>query len=267
MSFLKAPRPPSRASTSMARRRPALLGAIRARQPRHPRPASGHASRHQETVTRYGVLLYVYTRRPHASSTSPPGPAVLPLPVLEEAQRDLAGAAGRRHVGARDQPSVDRRSKAFWRRPRPTCGRSRASRTTTAAVSPGRRQSAVLDGADEPAAAGRVRRLHRDRHLGAEGGRRKRRRSGAVNIAATTETDNFTRVPRQDEIQLTPGCGLRAHDVEQHHLRAPSGRSCPRSATRRSSATRRPTSSAGRSTSRAMRSSMPVLRRTSALPG
>ncbi len=31
------------------------------------------------------------------------GPAVLPLPVLEQAQRETAGAAGMRSVGAGDQ--------------------------------------------------------------------------------------------------------------------------------------------------------------------
>ena len=111
------------------------------------------------------------------------------------------------------------------------------------AVPAGRREPAVLDGADEPAPAGRDGRLHRDRRLGEEGdqggeegrrGQRGRRRPKA---------DNFNRIPAQDELPLTPGARLRPHDVEQHDLRHASGTTCQTSATCRWSATPRRTSS------------------------
>ncbi len=44
-------------------------------------------------------------------------------------------------------------------------------------------------------------------------------RVGSVKIAATTKEGNFARVPRQDELKLLGGRGLRPHDVEQHDLR------------------------------------------------
>ena len=71
-----------------------------------------------------------------------------------------------------------------------------------------------------------------------------------MKIAASTEAENFTRVPAQDELKLDPGAayvhfttnntiyGTQWHDAAR------------RPATCRSSPTRRPTSSAGRSTSR-----------------
>ena len=42
---------------------------------------------------------------------------------------------------------------------------------------------------------------------------------GNVHVAATTKAEQFTRIPRAEEIVLTPGRGVRAHDVEQHDLR------------------------------------------------
>ena len=35
------------------------------------------------------------------------GPAVIPVPVLEEAQRDMLSLPGRRHVGDGNQPSLE----------------------------------------------------------------------------------------------------------------------------------------------------------------
>ena len=45
------------------------------------------------------------------------------------------------------------------------------------------------------------------------------KRVGGVKIAASTEAENFTRVPRQDELKLDPECRLRALHDEQHDLR------------------------------------------------
>ena len=75
-------------------------------------------------------------------------------------------------------------------------------------------------------------------------------RVGTVNIAASTESENFARIPRQDELTADARRRVRALHDEQHDLRhrveeRARGRRC---AARR--ATRRPTCSAGRSTSR-----------------
>ena len=79
------------------------------------------------------------------------GPAVLPLPVLEEAQRDLLALPG---VGM-SVLEISHRSKTFERDHRRGRGRPPRARRHPGelprAVPAGRRQHAVLDGADEPA--------------------------------------------------------------------------------------------------------------------
>ena len=80
-------------------------------------------------------------------------------------------AAGRRHVGARDQPSLEGRSTRSSRAAEADIRElGRHAGRLPRAVPAGRRQPAVLDGADEPAARGRHRRLHRHRRVVAEGG-------------------------------------------------------------------------------------------------
>ena len=168
----------------------------------------------------------------------------------DPAQSDLA--AGRRHVDSRNQPSfegVRSDPRAGGSRHAPA---GRHSVELSRALSPGRREPAVLDGADEPADAGRDRRLHRLRILGREGdqgseeGRHRERRrhhEGRELLARAAAV----------RAEADAGRRVRAHDVEQHDRRHRVQGSCPRSATSRSSATRRPTCSAGRSTSRATR--------------
>ena len=83
------------------------------------------------------------------------GPAVLPLEVLEQAQRDLLSLPG---VGM-SILEISHRSKPFddiieGLRGGPAHA-GRDSGRLPRAVPAGRRQPAVLDGADEPAAAGR----------------------------------------------------------------------------------------------------------------
>ena len=189
------------------------------------------------------------------------GPAVLPLPVLEEIQRDLVALPG---VGM-SVLEISHRSKAFEDDPRR--GRSRHPRAgrhpveLQGAVSAGRREPAVLDGADEPARRRADRRLHRLRIVGGEGdqgseeGRHGQRRGddqGRELLAAA----------RSSRAEADAGRGVRPHDVEQHDRGHRVPARCPTSATRRSSATPRRTCSAGRSTSRGTRSSTPARRRT-----
>ena len=98
------------------------------------------------------------------------GPAVLPVEVLEEAQRDSSALPG---VGM-SILEISHRSKAF---DEIIQGCEADMRTLggipdelQGAVPAGRRQPAVLDGADEPAAGRRLGRLHRHRRVVAEGG-------------------------------------------------------------------------------------------------
>ena len=100
------------------------------------------------------------------------GPAVLPVPVLEQAQRDLLALPG---VGM-SVMEISHRSKTF----EDLLNGAKADIRALAGVpdelqgadAAGRRQPAVLDGADEPADAGRDGRLHRHRHVGGQGGQR-----------------------------------------------------------------------------------------------
>ena len=48
-----------------------------------------------------------------------------------------------------------------------------------------------------------------------------------MNIAASTESENFARIPRQDEMKLTPDAAYVHMTTEQHAVRAPSGQALP----------------------------------------
>ncbi len=132
------------------------------------------------------------------------GPAVLPLPVLEEAQRDLVALPG---VGM-SVLEISHRSKPF---------------------------DAIIQGAEADFRA--LARIPEGYHvLFLQGGAstqfsmvpmnllaagatadyivtgswskkavKEAKKVGAVNVAATTEAENFARIPRQDELKLTPG--------------------------------------------------------------
>jgi phosphoserine aminotransferase len=132
------------------------------------------------------------------------GPAVLPLPVLEEAQRDLVSLPG---VGM-SVLEISHRSQAF---------------------------DEVIQGAETDFRA--LARIPEGYHvLFLQGGAslqfsmvpmnllpagatadyvvtgswskkalKEAKKVGAVNVAATTEAENFARIPRQDELKLTPG--------------------------------------------------------------
>ena len=133
------------------------------------------------------------------------GPAVLPVPVLEEIQRDLLALPG---VGM-SMLEISHRSKAF----EAILAQAEADIRALAgipvelqgAVPAGRRQPAVLDGADEPARRRRDRRLHRHRLVGREGDQgseegRHRQRRGVDQGARTTRACRA-----QAELKLTPG--------------------------------------------------------------
>ena len=113
----------------------------------------------------------------------------------------------------------------------------------------GRRQPAVLDGADEPARAGGDGRLHRHRDRGRTRRSRKPRRSGRSTSPARPRRTTTRAFPRQSELKLTPGAAYVHITTQQHDRGHGVEDAAGRRATCRSSRTRRPTSSAVRSTS------------------
>ena len=132
------------------------------------------------------------------------GPAVMPVSVLEEIQHDLLALPG---VGM-SILEISHRSTIF----ESILARAEADIRTLAgvpaklqgALPAGRRQHAVLDGADEPAGAGRHGRLHRQRLLGREGVQGSKK-IGNARLAASTKAENYVRLPLQQELQLTDG--------------------------------------------------------------
>jgi phosphoserine aminotransferase len=132
------------------------------------------------------------------------GPAILPLPVLEEAQRDLLGLPG---VGM-SVLEISHRSKPFDDIIQGCEADIRAlagvpenykvlflqggaslqfSMVPMNLMPPGGSADYILTGSWSEKAA------------------KEAKKVGTVNIAATTESGNFARIPRQEEIKLTPG--------------------------------------------------------------
>lgn len=132
------------------------------------------------------------------------GPAVLPLPVLEEAQRDLVALPD---VGM-SVLEISHRSKTFedilarTEQDIRTLGRVPAnykilflqggaslqfSMVPLNLLLPGSTADYIVTGA------------------WAQKALKEAQRVGAVHVAATTEREQFSRIPRQDEITLTPG--------------------------------------------------------------
>ena len=125
------------------------------------------------------------------------GPAVLPLPVLEEAQRDLIALPG---VGM-SVLEISHRSKPFdeimqaAEADMRVAGRHSIQLQDSAPA--GRRESAVLDGADESA---RRPGTTADYIVTGDWGKKalkEAKRVGATNVAATTEAGNFKEIPAQ----------------------------------------------------------------------
>jgi len=132
------------------------------------------------------------------------GPAVLPLPVLEEAQRDLLALPG---VGM-SVLEISHRSKPFDEILQGVEGDIRRlanvpdnykvlflqggaslqfSMVPMNLMTPGAAADYIITGVWAQKAA------------------KEAKKVGAVNIAATTESENFARIPRQDEIRIGAG--------------------------------------------------------------
>src|SRR3989475_182027 len=132
------------------------------------------------------------------------GPAVLPLPVLEEIQRDLVALPG---VGM-SILEISHRSKTF----ESILERAEADIRTLGAVPANYRVLFLQGGASTQFSMVPMNLLtsgstadYIDTGSWAEKAIKEAKKVGAVNIAATTKADNYSRVPAQSELNLTPG--------------------------------------------------------------
>jgi phosphoserine aminotransferase len=132
------------------------------------------------------------------------GPAVLPLPVLEEAQRDLVALPG---VGM-SVMEISHRSKAF----EDLLGKAKDDIRALANV-PANYKILMLQGGASlqftmvpmnllgPGATAD----YIDSGSWADKAIKEARKVGHVNVAATTKGDNYSRLPDAGELKLTPG--------------------------------------------------------------
>jgi phosphoserine aminotransferase len=131
------------------------------------------------------------------------GPAVLPLPVLEEAQRDLISLPG---VGM-SVLEISHRSKAF----EDILARAEADVRTLGRVPDNYKVLFLQGGASMQFSMVPLNLLTEGRaadYIVTGGWSQKAvkeaKRVGSVNIAGSTEAENFSRIPRQDELTLDP---------------------------------------------------------------
>jgi phosphoserine aminotransferase len=131
------------------------------------------------------------------------GPAVLPLPVLEEAQRDLISLPG---VGM-SILEISHRSKAF----EDILARTEADLRTLGSIPASHKVLFLQGGASLQFSMVPMNLLTSGRTADyivtggwAQKAVKEAQRVGTVHVAASTESENFARIPRQDEIKLTP---------------------------------------------------------------
>jgi phosphoserine aminotransferase len=132
------------------------------------------------------------------------GPAVLPLPVLEQIQRDLLALPG---VGM-SILEISHRSKTF----EAILEQAVADIRAIGAVPPNYHVLFLQGGASTQfsmvpmnllAASGTADYI--DTGSWAEKAIKEAKKVGTVNVAATTKADNYARIPAQSELKLTPG--------------------------------------------------------------
>ena len=131
------------------------------------------------------------------------GPAILPVPVLEEAQRDLVALPG---VGM-SVLEVSHRSKAF----EAILARTEADLRTLGTVPSNYKVLFLQGGASLQFSMVPLNLLTDGRAADyivtggwAQKAVKEAKRVGPVNIAGTTEAEQFSRIPRQDELTLDP---------------------------------------------------------------
>jgi phosphoserine aminotransferase len=135
------------------------------------------------------------------------GPAVLPVPVLEEAQRDLVTLPG---VGM-SVLEISHRSKAF----EAILARTEADVRTLGNVPSNYKVLFLQGGASLQFSMVPLNLLGPDQSADyivtggwAQKAVKEARRVGTVNIAGSTESENFSRIPRQDELTLDPNAAF-----------------------------------------------------------
>ena len=131
------------------------------------------------------------------------GPAVLPVPVLEEAQRDLVALPG---VGM-SVLEISHRSKTF----EDILARAEADIRTLGGVPATHKVLFLQGGASTQFSMVPMNLLTSGTTADyivtggwAQKAVKEAQRVGTVHIAGSTESENFARIPRQDELQLTP---------------------------------------------------------------
>ena len=152
------------------------------------------------------------------------GPAVLPLPVLEQAQRDLVALPG---VGM-SVMEISHRSKTFDE----IIQGAEADMRALAGIPANYKVLFLQGGASLQFSMVPMNLLTpgttADYILTGDWGKKalkEAKRVGATHVAATTEDGNFKRIPKQDEIRLTPGAAYvhmtsnnTIHGTEWHFL-------------------------------------------------
>jgi phosphoserine aminotransferase len=153
------------------------------------------------------------------------GPAVLPLPVLEEAQRDLMALPG---VGI-SAMEISHRSRTFE-----DLLHQAIDDIRTLADVPAHYRVLMLQGGASLQFSMVPMNLLRagqtadyiDTGSWAEKAITEARRVGTVNIAATTRGDNYARIPAQSELTLTPGAAY-VHMTTNNTIEGTQWRSLP----------------------------------------
>src|SRR5712692_6085810 len=132
------------------------------------------------------------------------GPAVLPVPVLEEIQRDLVALPG---VGM-SILEISHRSATF----ESILAQAEADIRHLASIPSNYRVLFLQGGASLQFSMVPMNLLtagatadYIDSGSWAEKAIKEAKKVGTVNVAATTKGENYARVPRQDELKLTPG--------------------------------------------------------------
>ncbi len=131
------------------------------------------------------------------------GPAVLPVPVLEEAQRDLVALPG---VGM-SVLEISHRSKTF----EAILAKAEQDLRALGKVPSNYKVLFLQGGASMQFSMVPLNLLSAGATADyivtggwAQKAVKEAQRVGTVNIAASTESENFNRIPRQDELKLTP---------------------------------------------------------------
>jgi phosphoserine aminotransferase len=155
-------------------------------------------------VLPHNVREFIMATTVHRIINFSAGPAVLPVPVLEEAQRDLVSLPG---VGM-SILEISHRSKTFEE----ILARTEADLRTLGNIPSTHKVLFLQGGASLQFSMVPMNLLTSGTTAEyivtggwAQKALKEAQRVGPVNVAASTEADNFSRIPRQDELKLSPG--------------------------------------------------------------